>query len=449
MYKIILPIRYIFNTRITWVATIAVALCVFTVVVVMTVLGGLVVDFKEKNHRFVGDCVVGTESLVGFSYYEEFADRLEKEDFIEATSPVVKSFALLTPGGTEKNVSVQMMGFDPSRHCQVTGFSDTLFYHKSDCAEVFSPGYDPNLAGFVAGIEMMSQRDAHGDYIHTIEPSKLSVAASCLPLTAKGGLAKAGAGLVNTKTFYFSDDSHSKLAKVDGSTIYLALEEAQRLCGMAGADSRISAIYIKFAPGVKLEQARDKVGALWKEFVQSCAGRKHANLLENVTVQTWKEYKREVIAPMEREQLMMTVVFILVGFITVFIVCVIFYMIVGHKTKDIGIMKSVGASTADVMGLFLSFAAVIGAIGAVFGAVGGWVFLTKINKIEDWLFENFKFQLWDRTIYAIGDIPNTIDWKVLSVIIVSAVAASLAGAFVPSFQAARREPIETLQVDAL
>ena len=50
----------------------------FIVVVVMTVMTGLVRDFKEKNHKFTGDCVVGTESLVGFPYYEDFDRSLDK-----------------------------------------------------------------------------------------------------------------------------------------------------------------------------------------------------------------------------------------------------------------------------------------------------------------------------------------------------------------------------------
>ncbi|MHC4542308.1 MAG: hypothetical protein ACYS74_21395 [Planctomycetota bacterium] len=70
MYKIIIPTRYLIKRRITYFAVMAVALCVFIVLVVMTVMTGLVTDFKQKNHRFAGDCVVGTKSLVGFAYYE-------------------------------------------------------------------------------------------------------------------------------------------------------------------------------------------------------------------------------------------------------------------------------------------------------------------------------------------------------------------------------------------
>ncbi|UCG47064.1 MAG: hypothetical protein JSU94_16390, partial [Phycisphaerales bacterium] len=77
MYKVILALRYLLKLRITYFAVLAVALCVFIVVVVMTVMTGLVSDFKQKNHDFVGDCVVGSKSLAGFPYYEDFMSRLE------------------------------------------------------------------------------------------------------------------------------------------------------------------------------------------------------------------------------------------------------------------------------------------------------------------------------------------------------------------------------------
>jgi lipoprotein-releasing system permease protein len=124
-------------------------------------------------------------------------------------------------------------------------------------------------------------------------------------------------------------------------------------------------------------------------------------------------------------------------------------MIVSHKSKDIGILKSVGASNGNVLVLFLGFAFLVGLLGAVIGAFGGWQFLVHINRIEDWLFRHFEFQLWDRRLYAIGDIPNAIDLKVLAGIIVSAVFACFLGALVPSWQAAKLEPVETLQVSRL
>ncbi|GAF85136.1 unnamed protein product, partial [marine sediment metagenome] len=336
MYKIILPFRYLFKKPISYLAFLAVALCVFIVVVVMTVMTGLVTDFKQKNHQFVGDCVVGTESLVGFAHYEDFVKILEQTDFIEGISAVIKSYALVSPSGTEDNIGVEIMGIDPVRHSQATGFGRALYYRKDDVSKVFEPAYDPNLPGCVIGIDLRLARDAKGRYTYETVPAKIALAVSCFPLTAKGALAKAGTGLVNTATFYYSDISHSGLARVDSSMVYLPFEQAQLLCGMAGAVKRASAIHIKFKPNVKLAAGCEKVASLWQRFMEEKSSEKKTGLLEKVTVQSWKDYRRAFIAAMEKEQTMMTVMFALVGITTVFIVFVVFYMIVSHKSKDIG-----------------------------------------------------------------------------------------------------------------
>jgi lipoprotein-releasing system permease protein len=166
-------------------------------------------------------------------------------------------------------------------------------------------------------------------------------------------------------------------------------------------------------------------------------------------VESWNGYRRSAIAAVENEQMMMMVVFAMIGIIAVFIVFVVFYMIVSHKSKDIGILKSIGVSKTNLISLFLNFAFLVGVFGSAVGAFGGWLFLMKINRIEDWLFRQFEFQLWDRTLYAIGDIPNAIDLKVLTGIILSAILACLIGALVPSWQAAKLQPVKTLQVDQL
>jgi len=448
MYKVILATRYLLKRRITYFAVLAVALCVFIVVVVMTVMTGLVSDFKQKNHSFVGDCVVGTKSLVGFAYYEDFVKILDSKDFVEGVSPVIQSYAVLSTRGGDFKKGVEILGIDPVRHSQATGFGKTLYYRKDDVSKAFEPVYDPNLLGCVIGIDLVLLRDAKSAYLYEPRPSETAISISCFPLTAKGALAKAGAGLVNAQTFYFSDHSHSGLARVDNSLVYLPFEQGQLLC-MSGAIKRASAIHIKFKPNTKLQDGCEKVGELWQKFKQEKAGEQQANLLDTVTVQSWKGYRRAYIAAMEMEQMVMSAMFAFEGITTFFIVFVVFYMIISHKSKDIGILKSIGVSNVDIIELFSGFAFLVGLLGSGVGLFVGWLFLLKINRIEDWLFEHFNFQLWDRTIYTIGDIPSRMELRVLIVIVLSAIAACLVGALVPSWQAARSRPVETLQVSQL
>lgn len=446
-----LPIRYFLKRRITSLAVVAVALCVFIVVVVMTIMGGLVGEFKEKNHQFVGDCIVSTDSLVGFAYYEDFLSELNSQDFVDAASAVIRSYGIFTQQGAEWSEGVGVMGLEPVSFCKATGFGRTLYYNRSNCEDAFVPGYAPERPGCVVGVDLprMSGRDREGNYYHSEKPMQVALMVSCFPLTAKGILAKLGTDVVNRKTFYFSDDSHSGIAKVDGRMIYIPFDMAQMLCGMDGADKRASAIHIKFSKGVSLDDGCKSVKKLWHGFIEKHRGRSLADLFENVKVQSWIDHRRQAIAPMEKEQTMLILLFLMLGVITVFVIFVVFYMIISHKSKDIGILKSVGVGVGSIIELFLRFAVIVGFVGAAIGGALGCLFLWKINVMEDWLFERFGWQLWNRSIYAIGDIPDKVEWQALTVIVISAIAASVIGALLPSLQAAIRQPAKILQVDQL
>ncbi|MGD0551182.1 MAG: FtsX-like permease family protein [Sedimentisphaerales bacterium] len=449
MYKLILAFRYLYRRRISFLALAAVALCVFIVVVVMTVMDGLVGDFKRKNHNYTGDCVVGTESLVGFTYYEDFARIAEKADYVEAVTPVIKSYVLVGAESSSRNIGAELTGVDAAGFSRVTGFGRTLHYHKNDPSKAFNIKGDANLPGFVIGVDMWSARNEKGGYYYDPNPAATALSVTCFPLTAKGALAKAGTDMANTKTFYFSDCSQSGLARVDGAIIYLPFDEAQVLCGMNEPAKRASWIHIKFKQGTNIEEGCQKIREMWAKFCDEYKGKDNADLLSQVSVQSWKEHRRESIAGMEKEQAMLMMMFGLVGLTTVFIVYVVFYMIISHKTKDIGILKSIGASCGDVIVLFLGFAAGLGVIGSAVGVAGGMLFLRNINRIEGWLFERFGFQLWDRTIYAIGEIPHRLDLTMLVVVTGCAILACLAGAVLPSVGAARARPADVLQVSQL
>jgi ABC-type lipoprotein release transport system permease subunit len=438
-----------FRRRISWLAILAVALCVFMVVVVMTVLSGLVSEFKEKNHKFAGDCVAGTRSMVGFPYYEEFIAELGKADFVQAASPVIKSWALLSPTGMDMNKGVQIMGVDPNSHCEATSWGKSLYYHRDNCRNAFVPHYEPNRPGIVVGIEMMDIKNERGTFTHKAMAPSFELAISCFPLTPKGTLTKMATGLVNTKVFVFSDDSHTGLADADTEQVYVSFADLQALCGMSMGTKRASAIFIKFKNGDDVDAGTMRVQNLWNDFVSKLPENNYKALLDTVRVESWKEYARESVAPMEKEETMMMLLFGLIGLITVFIIFVIFYMIVTHKTKDIGILKSSGAGSSEILQLFLIVAGTIAVIGSAIGQTAGILFLKNINRIEEWLYNHFGFQLWDRSMYAIEQIPNTLKPEVLLVIFLAALIACLAGAFLPAYAASKKRPAEILQVNQL
>jgi len=450
MYKVRLAFRYFLRRPISILAVAAVGLGVFIVLVVMTVMNGLVVEFRHKNHSFAGDCVVGTNSLVGFPYYEEFAAQLGKLEAVEAVSPAVRSFGLLTQRGADWNLGIELIGIDPVRHVRATGFGRTLHYRRDAPEAAFVPLYAETAQGCVVGIDMMPRsRDRAGVYYHLPSPPQIELIISSFPLTARGALARADMGMVNTKNFFYSDDSHSGLVKVDGNTVYMPLEVAQQMCGMDDPEPRASSLHVRFRSGGNLQQNTAAVRALWQSFVEGKKDGPGANLLEQVRVESWIENRRSHIAPMEKEQTMLILLFFMLGLITVFVIFVVFYMVISHKSKDIGIMRSIGVSRRGVVEVFVYFAAMVGVIGAAVGGTAACVLLANVNDLEKFLTREYGWQLWDRSVYALGDIPSNIEPRVVSVIVLSAIGASILGALAPSIQAARRRPVEILQVNQL
>ncbi|MDD5458745.1 MAG: FtsX-like permease family protein [Phycisphaerae bacterium] len=447
MYKLKLIVRYLYKRPVCITAALAVALCVFIVIVVMSVMDGLVSDFKQNNHNYVGDCVVGTESLVGFGYYEEFMEKLSGQDFVTAVSPVIKSYGLITPAGTNRNIGVEIMGIDAAAHSRVTNFGQTLTFRKNNPELAFAPAYDTSLTGCVMGIDLMVDRDPGGEYLRQLTPFEFEFVISCFPLTAKGAFARAGTETISSKSFYYSDVSHTGLARIDGATVYIDIKNAQAMA-MAG-EKRVNALFIKFTDDIRLEAGCSKVRELWESYSEDKIGLPDGFLLSGVTVQSWKQYRRSTIAAMEKEQVVMTILFYFLAVVTVFIIFVVFYMIVSHKTKDVGILKSVGVSHVSIVGIFCGLAALIACLGSLLGEFAGWIFLNYINHIEGWLYDKFGFQLWDRTIYAIGEIPDKLTWQLAATVLASAILVCLAGAYFPARRAAKLKPVDALQVNPL
>jgi ABC-type lipoprotein release transport system permease subunit len=449
MIDIILPIRYLLKRRITYLAVLSVALCCFVVFVVMTVMNGLVDGFKQKVHRNVGDCVVNTSSLVGFPYYEDFVAQLDDADFVAAASPAVHNYGYGTRGGRSRGDAIQILGIDPNRHSRATAFAETLHLHRENPGRAFQSYTDPNRLGCIPGIDMVLHRDGYGQYAYDFLPRGATFEITCFPLNAKGAPARGGLGDFSTKTYGFSDTSHTGLPKSDQRRILLPLAEAQWLCGMDGPLPRVNAIHIGFREGVKIAEGVARVQTLWRAYAAAQAGQPYAQLLDNVQIEDWRQYRRESIGAMEKEQAAMILMFLLVALTTVFIIFVVFYMVISHKVKDIGILRSVGLTRLRLVGLFMRFAVLVGLTGAALGLGFGGLFLRKANDLEDWLFEKWGFQIFDRTIFSIGELPNDMEWHVVLAIAVSAITVCLLGAALPVLQAVRRRPVETLQVNPL
>ncbi len=84
-------------------------------------------------------------------------------------------------------------------------------------------------------------------------------------------------------------------------------------------------------------------------------------------------------------------------------------MIVVEKTRDIGVLKALGASTSGVREIFLGYGLSLGLVGSGVGMLGGLLFVWNINEIEDWLSRLTGRKVFDDTIYYFDKIPTLVE----------------------------------------
>ena len=125
----------------------------------------------------------------------------------------------------------------------------------------------------------------------------------------------------------------------------------------------------------------------------------------------------------------------------------IFYMIVVEKTRDIGILKSLGAHSGGIMGVFLAYGLSLGIVGSGAGLVIGLVFVANINSIADVLARIMGQEVFDPTIYYFQQIPTVVEPFTVSWIVAGAILIAVGASILPARRAARLHPVEALRYE--
>jgi len=195
----------------------------------------------------------------------------------------------------------------------------------------------------------------------------------------------------------------------------------------------VNSIQIKIKPGANGEEVRDKLAAAfpWEQYV----------------VETWRDKQGPLLAAVWMETAILNVLLFLIIAVAGFGILAIFYMIVVEKTRDIGILKSLGAPGRGVMGIFLAYGLSLGLIGSGVGLAIGLLIVRYINEIADLLGKITGRPVFDPSIYYFYKIPTIIVPSTIGWIVVGAVGIAVAASILPARRAARLHPVEALRYE--
>ena len=226
-----------------------------------------------------------------------------------------------------------------------------------------------------------------------------------------------------------------------------------------------------------------------------------SRLRSGVSIKTWEQQQAKFIQPIEKERELMRTLFSLVYLVCAGLVLSIFWAIVYEKTRDIGILRSIGASRIGISWIFLRYGLVIGIGGAVAGLGLAYLIVRNINNIHSALGDPptgliyitgglalvslvitivrslggrllpmvlgvlvtgtlvLAFVgvvmlkraggvvIWDPSVYYFSEIPNEMDLQAAVITMIGAVGFSLIGAFLPAAKAADVDPVRALRYE--
>jgi len=550
MYHARLTNRYLTSRIIPLIAVAAVALCVALVIIVVSVMSGFLDMLRNSGRTLMGDVVV-SYPVRGIPHYDRLLEMIRELPEAHAASPMIDTFGLLRmpyPDGDDKEIAtVQVWAVDPESFAAVTDLESVIWWKPPTPAAAALMGDDDprrTLAteqtlldglslrdgrtgrpAIVMGIHVSiaNRRQSDGSYRVTgggrwWMPAH-EVSLTLAPISARGRL-----GDAREVIFPVANEFQSGVFQVDRQRVLIPLSEGQSLLRMSEAElvdprgaldedgrprvigidpAKVTKILVRARPGITPQALRAAVREAYERFEQEIL--LDASLLvlppasELVSVMTWEETLRDLIGPVEKEREMMRILFSIIYLVCAGLVLSIFWAIVHEKTRDIGILRSVGAARSGIVWIFLRYGLVIGCIGAVIGLGLAWIVVRNINAIHDAIGRDAPREaviacfvlaaiaagaavvqiarqrlmatllctlgaitlalaavgltlhrgtaIWDPSVYYFTRIPSEVDIFTAVLTMCGAVLFSLLGASIPAAKAADTDPVRALRYE--
>lgn len=314
----------------------------------------------------------------------------------------------------------------PQVATETTADADNPFGSRDTPQHVFDPCTE-QATGAVVGIAISCYRAPNGEDGFLLLPGDdITLTFPTVGRPPKG---------IDDK-FTVVDFWESKMSQFDESFVFVPLRKLQELRGMIDPRTNIgfaTAIQIKVKPGVDGTQVRDKL--------------RRAFAFEAYNVSTWRDKEGALLAAVQLETAILNILLFLIIAVAGFGILAIFFMIVVEKTRDIGVLKALGASGQGIQGIFLGYGMSLGVVGSGAGLIGGLLFVYYINEIADLLGYLTGQDVFDPAIYYFDKIPaivypHTVTWIVLGALTIAVMASIL-----PARRAARLHPVEALRYE--
>ena len=485
MFKYKIALRYLLRRRIAYVSIVAITFGVMAMIVVMSVMDGFQEDIKTSirsidaslslrlsspspiyNPRWRGEVeetlspfIEGDAGLPEGSWAEDtrhfdvagrLLDEFEEEtgERVIARSKRTTTFVLASRRiNSERaaNKGLQLIGIDPDLERRVLPFerileavtesaSSTDVSTRQRAAsrdvpdknherpfrvvdsETGLPDGDP---GIILGIYLADQLNVRrGDH--------LTLSTARMP---EGGFSGSEEVDVRTERVVVAGCFETGRYDYDSAMAFCNLEFLNQLLGQAGDCAEIHCRIDdpERANEVK-EKLLDRYGAA-------------------INITTWIDRMGPLAEALDVEKGVMMIIMFFIVLVAGASILGILYMLVLEKTRDVGILLSMGATPGGITAIFLLYGAMLGALGTSLGTFLGLEVVWNINAITAFLDQSLGIEVFPARIYQFNELPTQINPREITVLAVSTFLISLLAAALPALRASRLNPVKCLSYE--
>lgn len=389
-----------FISIITGISILGIMIGVMALIVVLAVMNGFREDLLK---RILG---VNSHLLVmnyegGITNVEGVMEKALEIDGVLAATPFIYSQVMVKNAGNLSGAVLR--GIDPKTAGEVINIESMM---RDATPEVLN-GPNDGPPGIILGRELARQIGAlPGDLLTVVSPIG--------KLTPLGRVA-------NEAEFQVRAIFESGMYDYDSSLVYLALPAAQEFLSLegevTGIELRVNDINASDAIGKKVE---DKLGyPYWTK--------------------DWKMMNQSLFSALKLEKVTMFIILIMIVLVGALNIISSLVMLVMEKTRDIAILRTMGASSRSIMKIFIYQGLFVGLAGTAAGILSG--------SFLCYLLARYKFIELPPDVYYITTLPVRMEWLDILLIAAAAVVISFVATIFPSLQASKINPVETLRYE--
>jgi lipoprotein-releasing system permease protein len=511
MYQALLTRRYLFSKFMPLLASFSVLVCTALVIIVWSVMGGFLNMLVNTGRTMTGDISISWpqtgfayyEDLIGrlekdpaveaaapaidsFAIIHLPDGRNEPVELRGVDGPsyarVTKFADILWWHPIDKPLPKDKEEIDPRLH-GLGGTSWAQLLQDGLTLSRKDPKTGESKPALVMGIEvsgfnyredsgayvpkMLNRRLPNGQYeeIDTFIPRDARVTVNVLPLDTTGRGVETAAGIFPVANEFesglYESDSKVVLMRLDGLQQLLkmnrvapkAQEEQVFATGNAGPQkeipARVTHVLVKgkgdMATAAEADALKERVEAIYNQFAKDHD--KDVPDRHSIRIQTWREQNETFINAVEHETALVLFLFILISFVCVVLVLAIFWAMVSEKTKDVGILRALGANRAGIAWLWIRYGLAIGVVGALLGGGAAYLIVHNINPIHEAMGKYLHLVIWNPKVYYFITIPNKVDpLRAVGVMVGFTLSCAL-GALIPAWRAAMLHPVRALRFE--